>query len=84
VGAGTRDTGFGLASLTFQVTHATDKDTNAERDYIMGELRRAGVIGEEIWENTGDRVDGKHINRYITDGDVAVAALGAGAKLPTG
>ena len=31
-----------------------------------------------------DRVDGKHVNRYITDGDVAVAALGAGAKLPTG
>ncbi len=43
-----------------------------------------GVIGEEISENTGDCVDGKHINRYITDGDVAVAALGAGAVLPTG
>jgi hypothetical protein len=84
VGAGTRDTGFGLASLTFQVTHATDKDTNAERDYIMGELRRAGVIGEAVWQNTGDCVDGKHINRYITDGNVAVAALGSGAELPKG
>jgi hypothetical protein len=84
VGAGTRDKGIGLASLTFQITHATDKDTNVERDYIMGELRNADVIGELIMERTGDRVDGKHINRYITDGDVAVAALGAGAELPTG
>lgn len=84
VGAGTRDTGFGLASMTFQITHATDKDTNVERDYIMSELRTADVIGELIMERTGDRVDGKHINRYITDGDVAVAALGAGAELPKG
>ena len=83
VGAGTRDTGFGLASLTFQITHATDKDTNAEREYIIGELRDADAIGEVVWEKTGDRVDGKHVNRYITDGDVAVAALGAGAKLPS-
>ena len=57
VGAGTSDTGFGLASLTFQITHATDKDTNAERDYIIDELRKAGVIGEVVWEKTGDRVD---------------------------
>ena len=35
VGAGTRDTGFSLTRLTFQVTHATDSDTNAERDYIV-------------------------------------------------
>jgi hypothetical protein len=84
VGAGTRDTGFGLASLTFQITHATDKDTNAEREYIIGALRDADAIGEVVWEKTGDRVDGKHVNRYITDGDVAVAALGAGVKLPRG
>jgi len=84
VGAGTKDTGFGLASMTFQITHATDKDTNVERDYIMSELRTADVIGELTMERTGDRVDGKHINRYITDGDVAVAALGVGAELPKG
>jgi hypothetical protein len=32
VGAGTRDTGFSLTRLTFQVIHATDSDTIAERD----------------------------------------------------
>src|SRR6476619_8567196 len=31
VGAGTRDTGLSLTRLTFQITHATDSDTNAER-----------------------------------------------------
>jgi len=82
VGAGTKDTGFGLASMTFQITHATDTDTNAERDYIVDELRKAGVVSDLIWEKTGDRIDGEHINRYITDGDVAVAELVA--QLPAG
>ncbi len=85
VGAGTKDTGFGLASMTFQITHATDTDTNAERDYIIDELRKAGVIGDLMWEKTGDRVVGEHVNRYITDGDVAVAELVAsptGARQP--
>jgi hypothetical protein len=82
VGAGTRDTGFGLTQLTFQITHATDADTNAERDYIMGELRAAAVIGETAAVAAGDRVPGVHVNRYVTDGDVAVAALGRDAKLP--
>lgn len=79
VGAGTRDTGFGLAKLTFQITHATDADTNAERDYIIGELKQAGAVGDITWHKAGDRLTGERVNRYITDGDVAVAALGGGA-----
>jgi hypothetical protein len=82
VGAGTRDTGFGLASLTFQITHATDADTNAERDYIVDALKGASVIGETVSVEAGDRVPGEHVNHYITDGDVAVAALGKDAALP--
>ncbi len=82
VGAGTRDTGFGLTKLTFQITHATDSDTNAERAYIMGELRAADAIGEVVSVEAGDRVVGHHVNHYITDGDVAVAALGKDAVLP--
>ncbi|MEI9901339.1 MAG: LssY C-terminal domain-containing protein [Hyphomicrobium sp.] len=82
VGAGTRDTGFGLTALTFQITHATDADTNAERDYIIGELRGAEVIGPVMWEQAGAPI-GKHVNHYITDGDVAIAALGKGAELPS-
>ncbi len=82
VGAATRDTGFGLTRLTFQITHRTAADTNAERDYVMEELKGAGVIGEIMWERAGDSLDGKRVNRYITDGDVAVAPLGGDAALP--
>jgi LssY C-terminus len=75
VGAGTKDTGFGLTKITFQITHATDADTNAERDYVMNELKEAGVIGDVTSYKTGDQLITEHVNRYITDGDVAVAGL---------
>jgi hypothetical protein len=81
VGAGTRDTGFGLTKLTFQITHATDSDTNAERDFIIGELQLANAIGPVMWEQSGEPL-GKRINHYTTDGDVALAALGKDAELP--
>ncbi len=83
VGAGTRDTGFGFTTLTFQISHATDSDTNAERDYIMGELRGANAVGEVVSVEAGDRVVGHHVNHYVTDGEVAVAALGKDATLPS-
>src|ERR1700723_3083021 len=46
VGAGTKDTGLSLTRLTFQITHATDSDTNAERDYIISELLKNRVIAD--------------------------------------
>jgi hypothetical protein len=75
VGAGTKDTGFSLTRLTFQITHATDADTNAERDYIIDALRRTGVIDEASRYQTGDRLITAGVNHYVTDGDVAVAEL---------
>ncbi len=75
VGAGTRDTGFSLTWLTFQVTHATDADTNAERGYIVDALRTCGVIDDVTLYQTGDRLVSAHVNHYVTDGEVAVAAL---------
>jgi len=45
-GAATKDTGLGLTRLTFQVTHATDSDTNAERDFLIETLKDSGAIGE--------------------------------------
>ena len=74
VGAGTKDTGFSLTKLTFQVTHATDSDTNAERDYIINELRKSGVVEKVTLYKTGDRFT-KNINHYVTDGEVSVAEL---------
>lgn len=75
VGAGTKDTGFSLTRLTFQITHATDSDTNAERDYIIAELAQNGVIGAVMFYRAGDRLGAGQVNHYVTDGEVAVADL---------
>ena len=75
VGAGTRDTGFSLTRFTFQVTHATDSDANAERDFIVADLRRSGVVGEATWHQEGERLNLGRVNHYVADGEVAVARL---------
>ena len=75
IGAGTRDTGFSLTQLTFQVTHATDSDTNAERDYIVAELSKHRVIVEIRIYRSGQQLSTERVNHYITDGEVTVADL---------
>jgi hypothetical protein len=75
VGAGTKDTGFSLTRLTFQITHATDADTNAERDYIIAELTKHRVIDEAKSYQARQYLPGERVNRYITDGAVVAASL---------
>ncbi len=75
VGAATKDTGFSLTSLTFQITHATDADTNSERNFTIGELEAAGGISDVSLYDMSDKPAAKAVNHYITDGDVAVALL---------
>ena len=75
VGAGTRDTGFSLTQLTFQVTHATDADTNAERDFIIAELSNNRVIRDVQQFQSGREMPVERVNHYITDGEVALASL---------
>jgi hypothetical protein len=75
VGAGTKDTGFSLTKLTFQITHATDSDTNAEREFIVAELRGNNVIGEVTVYRASQRLKVEHVNHYVTDGEVAAATL---------
>jgi hypothetical protein len=79
VGAGTKDTGIGLTRITVQITHATDSDTNAERDYILNQLRQNQVIGKETRFQTGHQLAIEQVNHYITDGEVAVAELAESA-----
>src|SRR6187431_3784202 len=55
VGAGTRDTGLSLTRLSFQITHATDSDTNAERDFIVAELKKHQVIEAVTLDQSGRR-----------------------------
>jgi hypothetical protein len=78
VGAGTRDTGFSLTWLTFQFTHATDADTNAERDFIIDELTRCGAVRHATLFKPGDKLE--RVNHYVTDGEIAVAEIAAAGE----
>jgi len=73
IGAGTKDTGLSFTQLTFQITHATDADANAERDYIIGELTKGRVIEGATSYRPGQLVE--RVNRYITDGEMTLANL---------
>jgi hypothetical protein len=75
VGGGTKDTGISLTKLTFQITHATDADTNAEREFIVSELARARMIAEATLFHSGEKLANGRVNHYVTDGEVAVATL---------
>jgi hypothetical protein len=79
-GAGTRDTGLGLSRLTFQITHATDADTNAERDHIIDDLKAKGVVQNVVLHDAGSRLGSKEVNHYRTDGEVAFGTLLEGAE----
>jgi LssY C-terminus len=79
VGAGTKDTGISLTRLTFQITHATDSDTNAERDYVIDELTTRGVISDINSYKAGQHLASEHVNHYVTDGEVTAARLVAEA-----
>ena len=74
VGAGTRDTGLSFTKFTFQFTHATADDVNAERDFIISELDRSGAIGDVVLRRAGETLVAR-VNHYVTDGDVAAAKL---------
>lgn len=75
VGAATRDTGFSLTWLSFQITHATAADTNAERDLIMSELAGRQLIGPVTSYDERAELPEKRVNHYHFDGDVSVASL---------
>jgi LssY C-terminus len=77
IGAGTRDTGLSLTRLSFQITHATDSDTNAERDYIVRELRKNRCIEAVKVYQAGEKLLTERVNHYITDGEITLATLGA-------
>ena len=75
VGAGTRDTGLSLTQLTFQITHATDADTNAERNFIVAELMKIRAVETIKVVQSGQHLPAERVNHYITDGEITVASL---------
>ena len=80
VGAGTKDTGLSLTQLTFQITHATDSDTNIERDFIVAELQKNRVIVDVNTYRSGQRLPTERVNHYLTDGQLTVASLAPPAQ----
>ena len=80
VGAVTRDTGFSLTRLTFQITHATDSDTNEERDFLVEVLSRAGLVRNVRSYEPSERISVGRVNHYLTDGFVSVAELGGAGQ----
>jgi LssY C-terminus len=75
LGAATKDVGLSLTRLSFQITHATDADTNAEREFLVRELTEHGGIGPVRYHLPGERLSLGTVNRYVSDGLVAVADL---------
>ena len=75
VGAGTKDIGFSLTQLTFQITHATDSDTNAERDHIIAELTKNRTIEAVTNYQSGQDLLTERVNHYVSDGEIALANL---------
>ncbi len=83
IGAGTKDTGFSLTQLTFQITHTTDLDTNVERDFIIAELRNNQVIGDVSEIQAGQHFAAKNGVRFtpIADNCSALAHVRFGPIL---
>jgi LssY C-terminus len=77
IGAGTKDTGLSLTRLSVQITHATDSDTNAERDYIVGELRKNRSIEAVKVYKAGENLLAERVNHCIADGEITLAVLAA-------
>jgi hypothetical protein len=75
VGAGTRDTGLSLTKLSFQITHATDSDANAERSFIVAELTKNQLIEAVTAVQSGEGLPAERVNHYLTDGEITVARL---------
>lgn len=81
IGAATKDVGISLTRLSFQITHATDIDTNAEREFLVRELTEHGVIAPVRYHLPGERLSIGTVNRYVSDGMVAVAELNLGSAI---
>lgn len=75
IGAVTRDIGISLTRWSFQITHATDADTNAERNLLISDLQSQRLIGEVMAYDDSRDLPAKRVNHYLFDGDVSVADL---------
>lgn len=81
LGSAIFDDGVGVSHYTGQITHHTAPDIDAERDFLAGDLARAGKVettysisgvGPTLFARNGEG------DPYFTDGDVAIEKLAPG------
>jgi hypothetical protein len=77
VGAATFDRRVGLSLFTFQITHKIARDTDQERDLIVGVLRAAGAAVHVVRHfSTGYHSRNGGGDAIETDGDLPIISLG--------
>jgi hypothetical protein len=78
LGAASFDRGVGLSHYTLQVTHRVAPDLDAERDQLVDDLTKAGML-RTIYHvaGIGPTADGRNGggDPYFTDGDVTIGVL---------
>ena len=78
LGAATFDRGVGLSHYTGQVTHHIAPDIDAERDLVIADLTKAGMV-TAIYQVTGvgPTLTGRNGEGdfYYTDGEIGIARL---------
>lgn len=78
LGAVTFDTRVGLSHTTGEITHHISADVDAERDQLMADLERAGMLAKVDWVNGfHDKLTGKNGggDPWHTDGRLAVGIV---------
>jgi hypothetical protein len=77
-GAATYDSRVGLSHTTLQFTHHIDAEVDKERDKVITDLEKSGVLASTDWmddfhtEREGKNGGG---DRYRTDGRLAIATI---------
>ncbi len=78
LGSATFDRGVGVSHYTGQITHHIAPNIDAERNLVMAELVRAGML-TEIYQvgGVGPALNGRNGggDRYFTDGEITVGVI---------
>jgi hypothetical protein len=80
LGSATFDRGSGLSRYTGQITHRIAPDVDTERDSLIRDLTRAGMVSQMYQvSGVGPTLNGHNGegDRYFTDGEIHMAVLTA-------
>ncbi len=78
VGAAVKDTGIGIIRYHGQITHSIDEDLDAERDYVIDQIKKAGLAKEIYTVRAGEptiRSNRTMGCQMISGGEIVVCVL---------